>query len=327
MTGGGLGDADERTNLVFAGLDAQFESRRKCKPSTMKIWLIIKPAPIGYDTAYLAGRIISRYSDVHVSKFTSLAELLATAPSSYDVVLNRTISADPVLLEALEAHAKSNQAYLINSADATRRACDKRTYLNDYTRFIPETWVVQTFGELQSLFARVGFELVVKDPFGKHGQDVARYAGGDCDEDIGRILEGCRKSGVVAQRFCSGFAEGDKRVILHRNRDGEYDIAACIVRVPKTGSWISNLGAGGRVQTCELTEQEADLAKSVARLSGLDYVGLDVGTHNGRSLLIETNAYTGGYMDFDTNHRNCSSGDEFARFVGEISGYSGFDQG
>ena len=285
----------------------------------MKVWLIIKPAPIGYDTAYLVGRVISRFADVHVSKFTNLEELLSSAPSSYDVVLNRTISADPVMLEALEAHAKRNEAYLINSADATRRACDKRTYLNDYKHFIPETWVLQSFAELQSLFARVGFELVVKDPFGKYGQEVARYAGGDGDQDVTRVIESSRGSGFIAQRFCHGFAEGDKRVILHRRRDGEYDIAACILRVPMTGNWISNLGAGGRVQTCELSEQEAALAVSVARLSGLDYVGLDLGTNNGRSLLIETNAYTGGYMDFDTNHRDLSSGDEFARFVGEIS--------
>lgn len=90
-------------------------------------------------------------------------------------------------------------------------------------------------------------------------------------------------------------------------------------RVPREGGWISNVSAGGRVERCELEEDERVLALKVARIADLDYIGIDVGRDQGRCLLIETNAYTGGHIDFDSAGGRISSGDQFARMVVRLS--------
>ena len=286
----------------------------------MKVWAIINTPPIAYDTAYLLGRIISRADEVHVTKYLNLSQIFRDAPNQFDVVLNRTISNDFVLIREIEEYATRKGARLINSSSSTVRACDKRTYLNDYSRFIPESWVVDSVDELHEIFSEVGYELVVKNPFGKFGKEVARFNGNNSELIVEKVIKGCRGCGFVVQRYCKGFSDGDKRIIVHRRVGGEFDIVAWYLRVPAEGHWISNLSAGGTITPASINKDEADFAIEISSTSELDYIGIDIGRDNGRLYLIETNAYTGGYMDFDAAHQNMSSGDEFAKFVCELGG-------
>lgn len=287
----------------------------------MKIWAIINPPPIAYDTAYLLGRVISRADRVSVTKFESLPQILRDAPTDFQVVFNRTISSDPLIIEGIEKLALERGARLVNSAKATLRASDKRTYLEDYKGMTPDTWVLDSLSELHALHKDVRFELVVKNPFGKFGKEVVRFDGNENSPFVREVIDGCRGSGFVAQRYCQGFSKGDKRVIVHRRSNGDFDIVAWYLRVPAEGNWISNLSAGGKILSSALSKEEAEFCREIASKSGLDYVGLDIGRQDGRTLLIETNAYTGGHMDFDALHQHLSSGDDFAKFLCEMVEY------
>jgi D-alanine-D-alanine ligase-like ATP-grasp enzyme len=69
---------------------------------------------------------------------------------------------------------------------------------------------------------------------------------------------------------------------------------------------------------CDLEDDERALALAVAEVAALDYVGIDMARENGRCLLIETNAYTGGHINFDVDHR-AKSGDDFALMIRRLA--------
>jgi len=180
------------------------------------------------------------------------------------------------------------------------------------------TRVVRSIGEIEALRDETDRELVLKSPLGKHGKDIIRFADRADRSAALDLLAKVPDTGLVAQEFCSGFVAGDKRVIVHRNAAGSFECAAWFARVPPPGGWISNYRAGGRILSCELEDTERRLALSVAEIASLDYVGVDLAWHEGRCLLIETNAYSGGHMNFDTQQRR-SSGEDFARMIEAIA--------
>jgi glutathione synthase/RimK-type ligase-like ATP-grasp enzyme len=282
----------------------------------MKLLAITKSNPIAYDSAYLIGRVAARFGGCDI---ISDLQLLDGIDRSYDCVFNRTIESSASTLRKLTDFAQRSGAYLINAERPTVRAGDKSTYLVDYVGFTPETWVVQDFESLLDLSDRVGFELVIKHPLGKGGREVERYSRGSDSKAVKRLFDLIPRMPLIAQRFCHGFTQGDKRVILHRTTNGGYSVSAWYLRLPPDGGWITNLGLGGTAKQCDLNSTELELCEKVARISGLDYVGLDIGWDNDCCLLIETNAYTGGHMDFDALNQDKNSGDDFARMAIELT--------
>lgn len=288
----------------------------------MKLWILINPPPVSEDTAYLAGRASSRAQAVVLSVVAPGDEAPPAPPPDIDAILNRSFNTRPSFLRRLDALAAELGVPSINPGAASLRACDKRSYIADYAGMIPATWELRTLEEILRLQREVGDEIVLKDPYGKHGKDIIRFRG-EADRDAASaLLAKVPEGGVVAQVFCRGFLAGDKRVIVQRGQDGGFEVAAWFARVPAPGGWKSNVSAGGRVVTCDLAEDERALALAVAELAGLDYVGIDMGRENGGCLLIETNAYTGGHINFDIDHR-ARSADDFAVMIRRLAENSG----
>jgi glutathione synthase/RimK-type ligase-like ATP-grasp enzyme len=285
----------------------------------MRLWILSTPPPASEDTAYLIGRCTSRASSVVVSTVEAFADAPPRPPSEdIDAILNRSFNPHESFLSGLDALAAELAVPVTNPGAATRRACDKRTYIEDFPSVIPQTWVAHSLEELLNLQQRLGDELVIKDPFGKHGKDIIRFRGPEDGSAAAGLLARLSDAGVVAQPFCSGFVEGDKRIILQRAPRGGFEIVAWFKRVPKAGGWKSNVSAGGHIERCELRDAEKDLALAVAETAGLDCIGIDMAWHHGRCLLIETNGYTGGHIDFDTDRR-VHSGDSFAGMVARLA--------
>lgn len=284
----------------------------------MRVWALINPPPVAYDTAYLLGRLLSRANRLYVTRGKSLIEFEQDMPPTFDVIFNRTIQSNKEILDSIENLASSMNVVLINSSKSTRRASDKRTYINDFARHIPESWIVKDAIELLSLHRMLGYDLVLKHPFGKCGKEIVRFSSEADLMNAQSLFSIEPKTSLVAQRFCEEFKQGDKRVIVHRLPNRLFEIVAWYKRIPNTGGWISNLSAGGRIEKCDLTSEEEEFSLKMAEIANLDYVGLDIGWDNGRCLLIETNAYTGGHMDFDAIHQDKSSGDQFAKLVAKL---------
>lgn len=281
----------------------------------MKLWVLTTPPPASEDTAYLIGRATSRCTKVLVSRVAGDAETPPSPPGEQiDAILNRSFNPQPSFLSALDALAADCGVPVINPGAATLRACDKRTYVDDFPGMIPQSRVVHSLEEIAKLQDDLGDELVLKDPYGKHGKDIIRFAGEQDSAEALALLAKTPQGGVVAQAFCRGFIAGDKRVIVQRDGEGGFEITAWFKRVPEAGGWKSNVSAGGSIVPCELDEEERELALEVAEIAQLDYVGIDMARENGRCLLIETNAYTGGHINFDTERR-AHSGDDFACMI------------
>lgn len=281
----------------------------------MKLWILTNQPPVSSDTAYLIGRVLSHCLQVFITPVTEGDQEIPEVPGLIDGIFNRSFNVNPLFLQSMDILATNLAVPFINPGAASMLACDKRSYSMTFSHLVPETWIIDDTDALSRLWQEIGMDLVLKSPFGKRGKEVFRFCGEEDWAAAENLFAKAPKMGVVAQRFCPGFLSGDKRVILHRRFGGGYEIAAWYKRVPKEGGWISNISAGGHVEQCELEDDEKNLSMEVAEIAGLDYIGIDIGRDQGRCLLIETNAYTGGHIDFDTiGHRN-QSGDEFARMI------------
>lgn len=281
----------------------------------MKLWALANTPPASDDIVYLIGCCTARSTKVFVNTVPADATRPPPAPEEeIDIILNRCSDTRVDFIFHLDELAARLAVPLTNPGAAAIRACDKRTYLKDFPKLTPPSRVAQTLGDVLDLQRELDGELVLKDPFGKHGKNIIRFRGEEDSAEALRLLDDMKKSGVVAQAFCHGFVSGDKRIIMQRRVGGGFDFAAWFKRVPKEGEWKSNISAGGRVERCELDREEKDLAMAVAEAAGLDCIGIDLAWHDGRCLLIETNAYPGGHIDFDVDRR-VQSGDGFAQMV------------
>ena len=284
----------------------------------MKIWALKKHPPATEDAAYLLGHLASYFPQIAVSHVNETDDKLPSPPDSFGAVFNYSFHAGSNYLTALDALAAAHGVPVINPGNATYRACDKRSYVDDFSAMAPSTWVARSLEQVTKIQQDVGGELVLKPPFGKHGIDIMRFRGEEDSTAALALLSKSPDHGIVVQVFCNGFTEGDKRVIVHRNADGVFEITAWFARVPPPGGWITNYRIGGQILPCDLIEDERQLALEVAEIAALDYVGIDLARHEGRCLLIETNAYTGGHINFDTDRR-ANSGDDFAQMVLRIA--------
>lgn len=285
----------------------------------MRIWLLSVVPPVSPDTAYLVGRALSHASNVEVTLVGEKDNVCPEPPENVDIIFNRSFNTNHEFLAGLDKLSRSLRIPVVNPGAATYAACDKRSYVKDYPGRIPPTRIVDSLERLTTALHEMGGAVVVKDPFGKRGLEVERLLS-PRDLALGERLlrvSGCGE--LVVQRYCAGFEQGDKRVLLQRAGNGEYEITGYYRRIPSPGGWKSNVSAGGRVAATELGEEERRFSLDTAALTGLDYVGLDIGWHGGELLLIETNAYAGGQIDFDILG-NDNSGDKLARLLAGLAG-------
>lgn len=285
----------------------------------MKTWILANPPPVSEDTAYLLGRVTSHSCEVVVTPVGERDSTLPAPPPGIEVILNRSFNTQADFLLGLDALAERLGVRVCNPGAATLAACDKRSYIADYADVIPETRIVASRAALRSVWQELGGDIVIKEPFGKHGKQVERLRAPAELPAAEALLAQSRCGELVAQTFCSGFLAGDKRVIVQRRPQGGYTALAWFQRVPRPGGWKSNVSAGGSVVDCDLSAEEISLAEALAARSGLDYVGLDLAQHDGRTLLIETNSYTGGHVNFDIVRRE-RTGDVFAELIAHLAG-------
>lgn len=284
----------------------------------MRLWILAKKPPSTEDAAYLIGRLAARSQHVFVTHVTETDRQPPEPPPGIEIIFNYSFNTSESYLHSLDALAADLGVTVINTGTATITACDKRGYIEHFSGMIPSTWVVGSLREILEVQGQVGDEIVLKDPFGKHGKKIMRFSG-EADRDAAAaLLESIPNRQLVAQVFCRGFVEGDKRIIVHNDPRNGVAVAAWFARTPAPGGWISNFRTGGRIHNCELAQDEIEMALRVAEISGLDYVGIDLGREAGCPLLIETNAYTGGHINFDIDHRE-HSGDALAQVVAALA--------
>ena len=77
----------------------------------------------------------------------------------------------------------------------------------------------------------------------------------------------------MCQKFLPGIVNGDKRVLIINGK-----VTGVFSRIPKKGSFLSNLSKGGSVSTSKLTTKEKEISNLVAKKlkkDGIYFAGLD----------------------------------------------------
>lgn len=286
----------------------------------MRLWVILPDENLTDDRAYLVGFLKGCFETVWVTRTARTALDCPDPPGRPDVILNVVSSRSPELLAAIDKRASEWGVPVSPPSRGSWRTEDKRTYLEDFPDVSPPTRVVGDLAELEALLSEFGGDVVIKDPFGDRGKGVQRVRGTEDLEEAEALLHSTiRATGeLIVQPFFSGFTQGDKRVVLQRTPDNSFEIVAYIGRIPPDGGWKSNIRAGGSSVRTELTDEERAFAIALAPRAGIDNVGLDIASHDGRIWYIEHNQGYGGIIDFDLD-RNCCNVRRTAEFLIHIA--------
>jgi glutathione synthase len=153
------------------------------------------------------------------------------------------------------------------------RDANEKLYTLHFARHMPRTLVTTNPERIYRFVADVGTG-VIKPLDGAGGSGVIVVGRGD--RNTRSIVDYMTQEGtrhVMVQEFLPAVREGDKRVLLLAG-----EILGAINRVAREDDVRSNIHAGGRVEVCDVTQQEraivADLAPRLIA-DGLVFVGLD----------------------------------------------------
>ena len=279
----------------------------------MKLWIVLPDEKLTDDRAYFVGFLKSIFDEVMITRAARRAEAVAEPPKRPDVILNLVSARNRLLLDDIDAKGRRFGVPVSPPSAASWRCEDKRTYPDVFGGACPPTRIVRDTDTLQTVRAAFGGDVVVKDPFGDRGLGVERIRS-DSDLPTAEHLLAhtvCDSRELVVQPYLSGFAKGDKRVLVQRTPANNFRIVAYIERRPPPDGWKSNIRNGGLSLPTELTEEESAFALALAPLAGLDNAALDIAEHLGRLYYIEHNQGYGGIIDFDLqrntrNVRHCA---------------------
>jgi glutathione synthase len=153
------------------------------------------------------------------------------------------------------------------------RDANEKLYTLHFARHMPRTLVSSDRERIHAFVAELG-TAVVKPLDGAGGSGVMVVSKGD--RNSRSIVDCITREGMVhamVQEFLPAVRAGDKRVLL---LDG--NVLGAINRIARDDDVRSNIHAGGRVEACQVTEQEraiiSDLRPRLAA-DGLVFVGLD----------------------------------------------------
>lgn len=162
---------------------------------------------------------------------------------------------------------------VVNDPAEVRNAPEKLFVLR-YQHLMPPTLVTRRLDEAEAFRARHR-EIVVKPLFGNAGAGVFHIGAGDPNlPALVEMFSGQMREPFMVQKFLPQVRLGDKRIVLV---DGAP--AGAINRVPRNGEIRSNLAAGGRAASTDLTAREQEICATIGpdlKARGLLFVGIDV---------------------------------------------------
>jgi len=154
---------------------------------------------------------------------------------------------------------------------------------------IPQTVITSELKVAMKTIEKFGI-VVVKPIFGSQGKGILKLESSQQESELASKLTALLKErGVLyLQEFVLSPGR-DIRVFVV----GEEALGA-IYRVPRSGSFVSNLSQGATPLKCELTEEMRKLAISATKAVGADFAGVDLIEGEEGLCLLEVNATPSG---------------------------------
>ena len=159
---------------------------------------------------------------------------------------------------------------IINNPTSIRNVSEK-LYSAKYQKFMPDTIFTQDINEIRSFF-KIHKKVILKPIHSYSGNDIHLLN----KFNLKRILQFIKKHDhIMCQKYLPKISKGDKRVFLINGK-----VCGAISRVPKKGSFLSNMSKGAKPINIKLTNQENKISKLIAKdlkkeniyFAGIDFI-------------------------------------------------------
>ena len=159
---------------------------------------------------------------------------------------------------------------IINDPTSIRNISEK-LYSVKFLRYMPNTIFSQNIDEIKKFF-RKNDRVILKPIHSFGGNDIHLLNKFDL-KFIKKFIK--KHNHIICQKYLSKIYKGDKRVFLINGK-----IAGVISRVPKKGSFLSNMGKGAKAVNTKLTRIEKKISVLVAKnlkkenifFAGIDFI-------------------------------------------------------
>ena len=166
--------------------------------------------------------------------------------------------------------AIKNKVKIINNPTAIRNISEK-LYSVKYQKFMPHTIFTQNISEIKKFF-EVNKKVILKPIHSYSGNDIHLLHKFNLNF-IKKFIN--KHNHIMCQKYLPKISNGDKRVFLINGK-----VAGAISRVPKKGSFLSNMSKGAKPINTKLTKNEKKISKLVARnlkkenifFAGIDFI-------------------------------------------------------
>ncbi len=159
---------------------------------------------------------------------------------------------------------------IINDPTSIRNISEK-LYSAKYQKFMPATIFSQNINEIKKFF-KIQKKVIIKPIHSYSGNNIHLLTKFNL-RFIKKFIE--KHNFIMCQKYLSKISKGDKRVFLINGK-----IVGAISRIPKKGSFLSNMSKGARPINIKLSKIEKKISRFVARdlkkeqifFAGIDFI-------------------------------------------------------
>jgi len=159
---------------------------------------------------------------------------------------------------------------IINNPTSIRNVSEK-LYSARYQRYMPDTIFTQSVIEIKKFFKKHK-RVVIKPIHSFSGNDI-HLLNKFKIKFINKFIK--KHNHIMCQKYLPKISQGDKRVFLINGK-----VYGAISRVPKKGSFLSNMSKGAKPINIKLTKKEIKISKLIAKdlkkenifFAGIDFI-------------------------------------------------------
>ena len=159
---------------------------------------------------------------------------------------------------------------IINDPTSIRNVSEK-LYSAKYQKFMPDTIFSQNLDEIRSFFKK-NKKVIVKPIHSYSGNDILLMNSFNL-KTINNFIK--KHDHIMCQKFLPKISKGDKRVFIINGK-----VVGAISRVPKKGSFLSNMSKGAVPINIKLTKSELKISKLISKdlkkenifFAGIDFI-------------------------------------------------------
>jgi len=163
-----------------------------------------------------------------------------------------------------------NKVKIINNPTSIRNISEK-LYSTKYLKYMPDTLFSQDTNEIKN-FIKKHKKVIIK-PIHSYGGNDIHLLNKFNSKLINKFIK--KHDHIMCQKFLPKINKGDKRVFIINGK-----VCGAISRVPKKGSYLSNMSKGAKPININLSKQENKVSKLIAKdlkkeniyFAGIDFI-------------------------------------------------------